>query len=199
METLYANLIPGIWIAWCVYWYIAARDAKASARIESPLSRAAHIVPLGVAAWLIGARTLPGGFLCTTIFPRSEALYFAGVGILASGLAFSISARRWLGRNWSGVVTVKQDHELIRGGPYRYVRHPIYTGILAGFVGSALARDEWRGVLSIAIAYLALWRKLRLEERWMIEQFGDAYRRFREEVPALIPNPFRPRRNGSPP
>jgi protein-S-isoprenylcysteine O-methyltransferase Ste14 len=118
--------------------------------------------------------------------------------VLAAGLAYSIWARHYLGRNWSGIVTVKQDHELVRDGPYRHVRHPIYSGILLGFVGSAIARDEWRGVLAIAIAYLALWRKLRLEERWMIERFGDAYRRFQREVPALVPNPFRHAAGGSP-
>ena len=92
-----------------------------------------------------------------------------------------------LGRNWSGVVTVKQDHELIRSGPYRYVRHPIYTGLLIAFAGSAIARGEWRGILALAIVFAALWRKLRLEERWMIETFGDAYLRYRAEVRALIP------------
>jgi protein-S-isoprenylcysteine O-methyltransferase Ste14 len=80
---------------------------------------------------------------------------------------------------------------LVLGGPYRHVRHPIYTGLLLGFAGSALARDEWRGVLAVAIAWLALWRKLKFEERWMIEQFGDAYRSYQARVPALIPNPFR--------
>ena len=100
---------------------------------------------------------------------------------------FAIWARNVLGRNWSGIVTLKQDHELIRTGPYRYVRHPIYTGLLIAFAGSAIARGEWRGLLALAIAFVALWRKLKLEEQWMIETFGDAYRRYRDEVRALIP------------
>ena len=92
-----------------------------------------------------------------------------------------------LGRNWSGIVTVKQDHELVRSGPYRWVRHPIYTGLLIAFVGTAISRGEWRGVLAVLIVFAALWRKLQLEERWMIETFGDAYLRYRAEVRALIP------------
>jgi protein-S-isoprenylcysteine O-methyltransferase Ste14 len=112
------------------------------------------------------------------------------VALVAAGLFFACWARHVLGRNWSGVVTLKDDHELIRTGPYRFVRHPIYTGLLLAFVGCAVARDEWRGVLAVVIAYVSLWRKSLLEERWMIDTFGDAYRRFRSEVPALIPNPF---------
>ncbi len=89
--------------------------------------------------------------------------------------------------NWSGVVTVKADHELITTGPYTIVRHPIYTGLLLGFVGSAIARGEWRGVVAVVLVLASLWRKLLLEERWMREQFGEAYETYRRRVRALIP------------
>ena len=96
-------------------------------------------------------------------------------------------ARVHLGRNWSGIVTVKEGHELITGGPYAIVRHPIYTGLLLAFIGSALARGEWRGVLAVAVVLAALWRKLGLEERWMREQFGSAYQAYSQRVAALVP------------
>jgi protein-S-isoprenylcysteine O-methyltransferase Ste14 len=182
-----ANLVGTLWIAWAVYWFIAARSVKQDRRQESPLSRAAHIVPLGIAAWLLWAPMLPGHFLEGRFLPDTPATYGIGVAIVAAGLGFAIWARNVLGRNWSGVVTVKEDHELILNGPYRYVRHPIYTGLLLAFAGSAIARGEWRGVLAFAIAFAALWRKLRVEERWMVETFGDAYLRYRAEVRALIP------------
>jgi protein-S-isoprenylcysteine O-methyltransferase Ste14 len=191
MTAVYYNLIPALWVIWLVYWFVAARDVKTTKQVESPWSRAGHAVPLAVAAWLLWPSRLPGNFLCQEILPWSHALYLVGVACVAAGLGFACWARYVLGRNWSGIVTVKEDHELIRTGPYRYVRHPIYTGLLLGFIGTAIARDEWRGVLAVAIVYIALWRKYRLEERWMIDNFGDAYRRFRSEVPALIPNPFR--------
>jgi protein-S-isoprenylcysteine O-methyltransferase Ste14 len=198
MEALYVNLIPALWLIWLAYWFIAGRNVKATQRHESLTSRAAHIVPLMVGAWLLWAARLPRGFLGGQIFSPNLATYFAGVGMVAAGLAFSIWARVHLGRNWSGTVTVKQDHELVGDGPYHYVRHPIYTGLLIAFVGCAIARDEWRGVLAIAIIYAGFWRKLKLEERWMTEQFGDAYRRYTDEVPALIPNPLRARRTVAP-
>jgi protein-S-isoprenylcysteine O-methyltransferase Ste14 len=182
-----ANLIGALWIVWAVYWFVSARSAKANRRIESAASRAGHIVPLAIAAALLWPPTLPGGFLCGRFVPATPATFYIGVAVLAFGLAFAIWARRVLGRNWSGIVTVKQDHELVRSGPYRFVRHPIYTGLLIAFAGTALARGEWRGIVAVLIVLAALWRKLKLEERWMIETFGDAYLRYRAEVRALIP------------
>ena len=188
---MYATLIPALWLIWLSYWFIAGRNVKPTQRHESLGSRAAHILPLMFGAWLLWTPRLPRGFLGSTIFTPDRASYFVGVGVLAAVLAFSVWARVHLGRNWSGTVTVKQDHELVRDGPYRYVRHPIYTGLLAAFVGCAIARAEWRGLLAIAIIYAGFWRKLKLEERWMIEQFGAAYRQYIAEVPALLPNPLR--------
>lgn len=87
----------------------------------------------------------------------------------------------------SATVTVKEDHELVRTGPYRFVRHPIYTGLLLGFIGTAVARAEWRGVLAVALVFISLWRKLKLEERWMGETFGARYASYKREVRALVP------------
>ena len=106
---------------------------------------------------------------------------------MVGGLSFCVWARRVLGRNWSGIVTVKEGHELVREGPYRMVRHPIYTGLVLAFAGMALVDAQWRGVLAVAIGVGAFWRKLRLEERWMTEIFGQRYVEYREHTKALIP------------
>jgi protein-S-isoprenylcysteine O-methyltransferase Ste14 len=181
-----ANLIGTLWVAWTTYWLVASRTAKQDRRQESALSRALHIVPLMIAAWLLWTPHL-SGVLGERFLPDAPATFWIGFALTALGLLFTVWARVVLGRNWSGIVTVKQDHELITAGPYRFVRHPIYTGLLAAFAGSAIARGEWRGVLAVLIVFAGLWRKLKLEERWMIETFGDAYVRYREKVRALIP------------
>ncbi len=93
------------------------------------------------------------------------------------------SASRWE----LETVTLKQNHELIVEGPYRWVRHPIYSGLLTAIIGTALARGEWRGLIAVAVATIALWRKLRLEEMIMRGEFGDTYARYAERVPALVP------------
>jgi len=99
---------------------------------------------------------------------------YSGFVLAAAGLLFSVWARLHLGSNWSRAVTIKQDHELITSWPYAFVRHPIYTGLLLMFLGSALAEGEWRGLVALALVFAALWRKLKLEERWLGEHFGAA-------------------------
>ena len=162
-------------------------NVKASARREPLGSRLLHVVPLAVAALLLWFQNVPLPWLDARFIPWATWEFWVGAALAAAGLLFTVWARRHLGRNWSGIVTVKQDHELVVSGPYAYARHPIYTGLLLAFVGSALALGEWRGVLAVLIVFLALWRKLRLEERWMLDQFGEQYRAYRGKVAALVP------------
>jgi protein-S-isoprenylcysteine O-methyltransferase Ste14 len=188
MRLLYHYLIPGLWLVWIAYWRISAADVKPTQRHESPGSRAAHLLPLLVAAVLLWIRgDAEDGWLFHRFLARSLTLFWIGTAITAAALGFSAWARVHLGRNWSATVTVKQDHELIRTGPYSIVRHPIYTGVLFAFIGTALAIGQWRGVLAVVIVFVAFWRKLRLEERWMSETFGEEYRRYRARTKALIP------------
>jgi protein-S-isoprenylcysteine O-methyltransferase Ste14 len=138
---------------------------------------------------LLWGDRVPLAILNQRLFPWSPWQFWVAAIITAAGMLFTVWARIHIGRNWSGVVTIKEGHELIDTGPYALVRHPIYTGLLVAIFGSALARGEWRGVLAVLIAWAALWRKLRLEERWMIERFGEQYEAYRRRVPALIPFP----------
>ncbi|MDE2288593.1 MAG: isoprenylcysteine carboxylmethyltransferase family protein [Burkholderiales bacterium] len=187
MAYQYRSVILALWIAWLVYWGLSALNVKATRRRESVLSRAGHGVPLLVAAWLLITPRLSTGMPGARFLPAWPAWSLIGTVLVLFGLLFTVWARVHLGRNWSGIVTLKQDHELIRSGPYRWVRHPIYTGLLLAFIGSAVALGQWRGVLAVLLVFAALWRKLRLEERWMIETFGAAYTSYRNEVAALIP------------
>jgi protein-S-isoprenylcysteine O-methyltransferase Ste14 len=129
----------------------------------------------------------PLGALDRRFLPRSETAYWCFAALTAAGLMFAVWARAHLGRNWSGTVTVKEEHTLITSGPYAAVRHPIYTGLLTGFLGSALALGTWRGLLAFAIVFVALWRKLLVEESFMAQTFGDSYAQYKARVRALIP------------
>lgn len=180
-------LIPGIWVVWWLYWRYAAAGVKPAVRRESAASRASHIVPLVLGAMLLAVPTMSGWFAHRLIPADPHWLFWLGVAVQIAGLALAILARSYLGRNWSGTVTLKQGHELIRTGPYRYVRHPIYTGLLLAFIGSALARNEWRGALAVVLVLAAFWRKLSIEERWLAELFGESYAAYRRETAALIP------------
>jgi protein-S-isoprenylcysteine O-methyltransferase Ste14 len=151
-------------------------------------------VPIAIGAVLFAWGRLPVHWLDDRFLPPSGAVYSAGTLVLAAGLAFMVWARRTLGRNWSGRVTLKEDHELIRGGPYRLVRHPIYTGLLLALLGTAIAFGQWRDVIALGLITLAVLRKMRVEERFMAESFPADYARYRAEVPALIPFVFHARR-----
>ena len=187
MPYIYRFLFPALWLTWAAYWWVASRTAKPTERQEPLRSRLLHILPLLVAAWLLWADRVPTLFLNDRLFPWAPWEYWVSASITALGLFFTVWARVHLGRNWSGTVTIKRDHELVDGGPYSLVRHPIYTGLLIAFIGTGTARGEWRGVLAVVITWAALWRKLQLEERWMAERFGDTYLAYRKRVPALVP------------
>jgi protein-S-isoprenylcysteine O-methyltransferase Ste14 len=186
IHWFFLSLFGLMWGAWGAVWNIMARRVKEAAQAEGPLSRLLHIVPLLFAAYLLVARA-PLPLLNERFAPlaiRSAAL---GAALTFAGLAFSIWARFVIADNWSSDVQLKRDHELIIKGPYRWVRHPIYTGLLLAFIGSAWAVGEWRGVLAVAIVAASFWRKLKLEEALMHRQFGEAYVLYAARTPALIP------------
>jgi protein-S-isoprenylcysteine O-methyltransferase Ste14 len=187
MPLVYRYAFPAMWLCWMVYWWAASRDVKSTVRRESLSSRLLHIVPLAIAVLLFCVQSVPVAFLDERFLPLARWPFWLGLLLTAGGLLFTVWARLHLGKNWSGTVTIKKGHELITSGPYALVRHPIYAGLLLAFLGSALALGDWRGVLAFALAAGALWRKLRLEERWMRQEFGDAYQAYSQRVAALVP------------
>jgi protein-S-isoprenylcysteine O-methyltransferase Ste14 len=108
--------------------------------------------------------------------------------LCAAGIAIAIWARTILGRNWSANPTVKEDHELIVSGPYRYVRHPIYTGILLAQFGSMVVGDgRVRSTLFFAFIAIGLHFKSKVEENLMRQTFPDSYPEYRRRTKAIIP------------
>jgi protein-S-isoprenylcysteine O-methyltransferase Ste14 len=184
------DLFGGVWLLWLLYWCVSAIGVKPAARVESSASRfGKYVLPIIAAVLLLWDS---GGWLRGTILderftPDDLWVVWLGFIITVAGLAFTCWARAILGRNWSGVVQLKQDHELIVRGPYSIVRHPIYTGLLLAFLGSAIAVGKWRALLAVLIVGFSFWRKLRLEERWLCELFGDQYRAYMMRVKALVP------------
>jgi len=182
------HLVLGVWTAWALFWLLMSIGTKTTQRRESRRSRLAHLLPLLVGGLLIGAPSLPwDAVLGMRLWPASGILYGVGFALLVAGLAFSVWARVHLGSNWSGVVTVKEGHELIRTGPYGCVRHPIYTGILTAVIGTVICSGTLGAALGVVIIAAALTRKLRVEEALMRETFPGQYQKYCAAVPALIP------------
>ena len=109
------------------------------------------------------------------------------VGLIAAGIAFSWWARIWLGALWSGQVTKKADHRVIDTGPYRVVRHPIYTGILIAIYATAALKGTVLALAGALLITIGLWMKARLEERFLREELGPGYDAYRKRVPMLMP------------
>ena len=181
------QLIAYPWIALAVVWVVTGVLAKPAVRRQSPGSRLAHLGATLVGFVLIFNSSLHLGPLDGRLYdPRLDIAYL-GAALTVVGVAFAIWARFYLGSNWSGSVTVKEDHTLIRGGPYAVVRHPIYTGILFAALGSAIAYGRIRGFLGVLILVITLRVKSRLEERFMQQRFGPQYATYKHDVKALVP------------
>jgi protein-S-isoprenylcysteine O-methyltransferase Ste14 len=178
----------GLWIAWCAYWFIAARFAKRAKSSESWLMRLSHLVPAAVCFYLVFHD--PGKAVLFGPIYENYELRIIGTMITAAGLLFAMWARVHLGRNWSGMVTLKQGHELIRSGPYRLTRHPIYTGFLTAILGSSIAMGTGDAFIGLAVMTIACVVKLHREEKWLAAEFGSSYRQFQTEVAMLVPFVF---------
>ena len=184
---IYRQLMLWLWLAWVLYWVVSAFSAKTTQRRESLGSRLSHVVPLLIGVALIVWPRVPWDWLSLRLLPPGPLEFALGVVLLAPGLAFTVWARVYLGRNWSGMVTLKQGHELIRSGPYAYVRHPIYTGLLIALLGSALQYGLVRSFLAVLTCAVGLYLKVAAEEEFMVQRFGEAYLRYRRNVNALVP------------
>lgn len=175
------------WIVVGIVWLVASLRFKPATRTQSAAARVKHFALMALAFALLFNRKLSAGPLAWRSVPEGAAFQWIGLALTVAGLAFAIWARLLLGGNWSATVTVKQDHRLVRRGPYTIVRHPIYTGGLLALLGTALAVSEVRGFLGVALAFIGWRGKSRVEEAFMREQFGAEYARYQEQVKALIP------------
>lgn len=188
MNVVQMIVVAACWLAWTGYWIYSARGLKQTVRRESDASRFWQSLPMMLGGALILLPDVGLGLLDARYAPAGDVLRAqAGYAIIIAGLLMTVWARRCLGANWSVSVTLKQDHSLVRAGPYRLTRHPIYTWGLFALVGSALVGGEWRGLVGVVLIAGSLIYKIQIEERWLGEYFGDSYGRYRREVRALIP------------
>lgn len=187
MLWFYEAFFPVMWIFFLIYWQIKAANTKATQRLESAASRILRVLIFLIAIIILSTTRIPLPWLYLLLWPQGLWPFWLGAAVTIAGLLFAVWAREHLGRNWSRSVTIKQGHELITTGPYAVVRHPIYTGILTGFLGMAIAISQVRGFIAFVLVFVALWLKLRMEEQWMRSQFGEAYATYARKTAALVP------------
>ncbi len=190
MLWFYESFFPVVWIAFLVYWRIKAAGTKTTQRSESAASGILRTVIFLIVVVLLTTTRIPLPWLYRELWPSGIWPFWIGAAVTVGGLLFAVWARRHLASNWSSSVTIKQGHELITTGPYALVRHPIYTGILTGFLGTAIALSQVRGVIGFVLIFVMLLAKLRTEEEWMRSQFGETYATYAHRTTALVPYLF---------
>jgi protein-S-isoprenylcysteine O-methyltransferase Ste14 len=180
--------INALWIVFGLYWLVSAFKRKKTKQREGWGQRFRYVLPLLVGFYLLSRPEAHYGWLGARFVPASDAAGWVGVLLTAAGVAMAFWARWHLGTNWSGVVTLKEGHELIRSGPYRTIRHPIYTGILLALLGTAVAVGEVRGLLALAIAWLSFYIKARREESFLTQEFGPGFAEHRRHTGMFLPH-----------
>ncbi len=174
-----------LWLAWVIGWYAGGIFAARTRRAESWPALLSHAVPLGLGFFLI-FHNWHAPLLAGRLYDNRWAQVASDV-VTAAGLLFTVWARLHLGKYWSAVITLKQGHQLIRTGPYRIVRHPIYTGFIAAALGSATVMGTGDAIVGWVLVVTSCAIKISREERLLTAEFGDAYLQFKREVPMLVP------------
>ena len=175
------------WIAFCAYWLWAARNQKRVQRRDPVFAQLMHVAYMACGFVLLYAEDPRFGVLNRRFVPEREWIAMLGALLTAAGVAFAIWARRHIGRNWSGQVTIRKEHELIRTGPYSHIRHPIYTGILLAVAGTTLAIGEYRAIVAFAVIAIGFVVKARREESFLATQFGPAFDEHRRQTGFFLP------------
>jgi protein-S-isoprenylcysteine O-methyltransferase Ste14 len=179
------DLIP--WYIFGAYWLVTWLRVKRTKTAEPLVSRLATIIPMVLAFELLFSDLPRIGLLRLRFTPADAWIAWLGFAVTSLGVAIAIWARYCIGEYWSSRVTLKEGHRLVRSGPYQFVRHPIYTGILVGAIGRALTIGEWHGILAVVLVLGAHWGKARREESLLTAEFGDEYTAYRRTTGFLFP------------
>jgi protein-S-isoprenylcysteine O-methyltransferase Ste14 len=184
-----------LWVVWYVYWSVSAnisvykrmRDVANAPVKREPWSGRIRYLGLMTFGFALLFWPPPVAVLNRRLWPVKASALVAGLTVQAVGLAFAIWARHTLGTNWSGRITVGGAQELIVRGPYRIVRHPIYSGLLLGILGTAIVVGEVRGFVGLLMVLVAVLIKVHREEIALRGHFSDQYEKYVGHVPALLP------------
>jgi protein-S-isoprenylcysteine O-methyltransferase Ste14 len=180
---------PAIFI-WLVYalWFILVVYLIVSAIGVKPDTQPHALQSVVLLLAIIAAFLLPNLpiFHFLNFAPVNPALSSVGLFLTISGMAFFVWARQNLGRNWSQTVSAKEDHELVTSGPYRYVRHPMYTGGFVACLGSAIACGGAWIFLLVFLGAIFFWR-VGAEDKLMAQQFPNEFPGYKQRTKALIP------------
>jgi protein-S-isoprenylcysteine O-methyltransferase Ste14 len=186
-KEVFRFLVEFPWIVFVVYWIIGAMKTRATRDKEPFTSRSAVLLIEMLGYLLVFSASTAIGILGARFIPRTMASAVLGVVFTWSGIGLAVWARYHLAEYWSARITIKEDHQLIRTGPYSHLRHPIYSGLILATIGSALVIDKWRCVLGVCLVTVGYCFKASGEETMLARQFGEAFREHQKHAGFLIP------------
>lgn len=181
------TILGDIWIVWLVSWLLAARWSGRTESRQTGLDQLKHSALIWIGTGLIVAHTAFPDALVRPLYARSLLLRWGGLVPVVAGLGWAWWARIHLGRQWSAAVTLKEDHALVRGGPYRITRHPIYSGLLFSLLVTVILQGTVVAFLGYLVLLSGLVLKIGQEERLLRAAFGADYVAYAADVPALFP------------
>jgi protein-S-isoprenylcysteine O-methyltransferase Ste14 len=182
---IYSMPFAVLWLAWALAWLVAARWAsKAAARPPAREQLLYWALVAGGSVAIVLNFATDFRVMQWMPFDTMEQILFV---VALAGLAVTWWARLHLGSLWSGTVTRKAHHKVIKTGPYAIVRHPIYAGISLALIATVLLRPGWLGLLGAAMIIASFVIKYRLEERFLMQELGPEYKHYKKETPALVP------------
>jgi protein-S-isoprenylcysteine O-methyltransferase Ste14 len=181
------QLAKWCWMVLAVVWLVMAFAIKRAKRRESITERLQYTGLLAIGFWLLFGQARNFDWLHFRLLPNIPVIWWCGLLLTGIGVAIAIWARLSLGSNWSGTVTLKENHELIRKGLYSYIRHPIYTGILLGVIGSGMIHGEVRDLLGFLILFVSLFIKAKREESFLFEEFGPNFTEHQRHTGMFLP------------
>lgn len=182
-----ANVCMIFWMLFGLVWLMTWAQTKKTQTRAPFRSRLLYGIPVLLGGYLMSTDIRVPWLPSVIVLPNHGRLEAAAVLLTGAGIAFAIWARIYLGPNWSSAVSIKVGHQLIRTGPYGWVRHPIYAGLLVALTGTALLRRKSIGFLAIAVFWLGFWIKSGIEEQFLRQRFGQEYLEYTKSTGALIP------------
>lgn len=187
------TVVSYIWGIFWIYWILAAIKTRSNVKKESSgqksIQRVVHLIFV-IISYVITFFQFKNISLWNRIIPDYKYVEYIGIAILIFSLLFAIWARIVLGRNWSGAIQKVEGQRLVRSGPYKYIRNPIYTGIVCGFFGTFITLGSLASIMGFCIILIIYIIKINREQRFLILEFGEEYEKYIKESWALIPYIF---------
>ena len=187
MELTQGHIVGGLWIFFCLYWFVASFNVNKMRKREPAGQRLAFLLIFIGICYLTKVAGARLGISNRRFVPLQPWIEWLGIALTGAGIAFAIWARNHIGKYWSASISLREGHELIRSGPYARIRHPIYSGMLLALAGTTLWLGRYGALIVLGFGLVAVVVKAKKEEALLQGEFGAAFDEHRRCTGFLLP------------